>query len=112
MLRNWLVVLPLTLVGAMPQKSSDLFVTNKVWTIHLTFTAAQWQAMEPRGGPAPGGPAGMGRPLGRGDVQLPRQEGGEGLHLRVGHVAVGGAHRHVQPGRGDGLEHGAHRAAR
>ncbi len=64
MLRNWLVLLPLTLAGAVPQTSSELFVTNKVWTVHLTFTAAQWQAMEPKGGPAQGGPGGMGRPGG------------------------------------------------
>ncbi len=30
-----------------PAKSAELFEQNKVWNIHLTFTAEQWQAMEP-----------------------------------------------------------------
>ncbi|MDB6151945.1 MAG: hypothetical protein JWL90_398 [Chthoniobacteraceae bacterium] len=52
-------------------KSSDLLSAAKVWTLHLSFTADQWAAMEPVGGPAgfggrgPGGPPG-GAPGGRG----------------------------------------------
>jgi hypothetical protein len=55
-----------------PTKSSELFQPTKVWTIHLRFTAEQWQAMEPAEtegfmpGPGrmrfagPGGPGGFG----------------------------------------------------
>lgn len=37
----------------LPAKSADLFDQNKVWTAHLTFTAEQWQAMEPGKGRGP-----------------------------------------------------------
>src|SRR4051812_42386414 len=48
-----------------PEKASDLFETKTVWTVNLKFTAAQWEAMEPKGGQngmfgrGPGGPGGM-----------------------------------------------------
>lgn len=64
MRRNLFVLLPWVLAGAPPEsapvKSSDLFVEQKVWTVHLKFTAAEWEAMEPKGGPGMGGP----RPVG------------------------------------------------
>ena len=73
MLRTSIVLLPLALLSAaapekLPLKSSELFETQKVWTLHLKFTPAQWAAMEPTGGPAggfggmrggPGGPGGF-----------------------------------------------------
>ena len=36
-----------------PTKSAELFDQNKVWTVHLTFTAEQWQAIEPGRGRSP-----------------------------------------------------------
>ena len=39
----------------LPLKSSELFETQKVWTLHLKFTAARWAAMEPKGEPGGGG---------------------------------------------------------
>jgi spore coat protein H len=49
-------------------QSQNLFQSNKVWTIRLSFTAQQWEAMEPKGdgfpgmpgGPPGGGPGGPG----------------------------------------------------
>lgn len=52
-------------LAAPPKKADDLFQTSQVWTVHLTFTAEQWAAMEPKGGPQ-GFPFGGGRPGGRG----------------------------------------------
>lgn len=57
----WLVMFCLTaFAGARahaadqaPVKSADLFDQNKVWNIHLSFTAEQWQAMEPGRGRSP-----------------------------------------------------------
>ncbi|MCU1234561.1 MAG: hypothetical protein JWP63_2528 [Candidatus Solibacter sp.] len=50
-----------------PDTSKALFDASKVWTVHLTFTAEQWEAMEPKGGMGgPGGPGGFGRGGGRG----------------------------------------------
>ncbi len=48
---------------ATPQEPSELFRVAHIWTLHLTFTPAQWDAMEPRGenrGPGGGGPGGFG----------------------------------------------------
>ena len=51
---------------ALPLKSAELFQAAKVWTVHLRFTAEQWQAMEPAqaegmpGGPRFGGPGAPG----------------------------------------------------
>ena len=39
--------------GEVPAKASDLFRTDKVWTLHLRFTPEQWAAMEPKGGSNP-----------------------------------------------------------
>jgi spore coat protein H len=36
-----------------PAKSADLFDQNKVWNVHLSFTAEQWQAIEPTRGRSP-----------------------------------------------------------
>lgn len=63
-----LILLSLALGGlllaapaAVPTKSTELFQTKKIWTIHLKWTAAQWEAMEPKGGQrGPGGPGGFG----------------------------------------------------
>jgi spore coat protein H len=42
-----------------PKKSADLFKTTAIWNVHLTFTAEDWAAMEPKGGgPGFGGPMG------------------------------------------------------
>lgn len=41
-----------------PTKSADLFQTTKIWNIHLKWTAAEWDAMEPKGGQR--GPGGFG----------------------------------------------------
>src|SRR4051812_26988794 len=49
-----------------PEKAGDLFQNTKVWTVHLKFTAAQWEAMEPKGGPPGGGFGGRGGPGGPG----------------------------------------------
>jgi hypothetical protein len=39
--------------------SEQLYTIDRIWTVHLRFTADQWEAMEPKGGPgAPGGPGG------------------------------------------------------
>lgn len=55
-----------------PGKPGDLFTTTNVWSVHLTFTAEQWNTMEPTGGGGgffgrqgrpvngPGGPGGFG----------------------------------------------------
>jgi hypothetical protein len=34
-------------------RPSDIFQFTNVWTIHLTFTAEQWEAMEPKQGGRP-----------------------------------------------------------
>ena len=54
---------------ATPQNPSELFQVAHIWTLHLTFTPAQWDAMEPRGesrGPGGGGPERPGGPGGPG----------------------------------------------
>ena len=44
-----------------PTKAAELFRTTKIWNIYLTWTAAEWEAMEPKGGQrGPGGPGGRG----------------------------------------------------
>jgi len=35
--------------------SDALYTLTNVWSIHLKFTPDQWEAMEPKGGPGPGG---------------------------------------------------------
>ena len=61
------VPLVLAAVGVLlaepPKKADELFQISKVWTIHLKFTAEQFAAMEPKGGPQ-GFPFGGGRPGG------------------------------------------------
>jgi spore coat protein H len=51
--------------GPLPASSEDLFQLTRVWTLHLAFTAEEWEALEPKGGgsggpfgaaPGPGGP--------------------------------------------------------
>lgn len=51
------------LLAEPPKKADELFQTSKVWTVHLTFTAEQFAALEPKGGPQ-GFPFGGGRPGG------------------------------------------------
>ena len=59
--------------AAAPEKTKELYTATKVWTVHLRFTAGDWEAMEPKkdgqpfggpggppGGPRPGGPGGFG----------------------------------------------------
>lgn len=71
---------PLALQGVPPAAASDpapdshrIYALTNIWTLHLTFTADQWKAMEPPGGGNPffGGPPG-GRPgaVGAGDRTL------------------------------------------
>ena len=64
-----------------PDTTPELLDSSKVWSIHLTFTADQWQAMEPKGGPpagGPGGPGRMGGPGGPGGPGGMRGPGGRG----------------------------------
>jgi spore coat protein H len=61
-----------------PGATSDLLDLSKVWSIHLTFSADQWQAMEPKGGPPAGGPGGMFGMGGRGGPGGRRGPGGPG----------------------------------
>jgi hypothetical protein len=56
-----LVAIAVPVAGAPPAKPSELFQDTKVWTVHLTLTAEQFDAMEPKG--LPGGPGGP-RPVG------------------------------------------------
>ena len=50
-----------------PAKPAELLDASKVWSIHLTFTQEQWNAMEPKGGAGFGGPGGPG---GRGGMRM------------------------------------------
>ena len=66
-MRQTLVVLSALLLALAagaepPKKSSDLFQTSKVWTLHLKFAPEQWANIEPKGGG--GGPFGMRGPGG------------------------------------------------
>ena len=48
-----------SLKADLPQTPAQLFRLTNIWTVHLKFTADQWKAMEPEGGPGgPGGPFG------------------------------------------------------
>src|SRR5439155_2597809 len=69
-----LIGTPTTWAVKAPTRSSDLFNLTNIWSVHLTFTPEQWEAMEPKsgggffgGGPGgPGGPRFGGGPGGRG----------------------------------------------
>lgn len=54
----------------LPAKAADLFRTTNVWTMHLQFTPAQWEAMQPAEGQSDfrgeGPPGFAGGPRGRG----------------------------------------------
>jgi spore coat protein H len=70
-------------------KPSDVFLTTNIWTVHLTFTPEQWQAMEPKQGPRPA------RPFGAGGMSLLGPEGGRngvlaamGLQFDYVHAAL------------------------
>ena len=74
--------------------TNNIFEITNVWTVHLTLTAEQWEAIEPKGGPGgfggfggprggrgfggPGGPGGPGRFGGPGGPDGPRGFGGPG----------------------------------
>ncbi|MBY0506079.1 MAG: CotH kinase family protein [Bryobacteraceae bacterium] len=59
LLAGWI----LSAAAKAPVKSGELFAPTEVWTVHLKFTAAQWEAMEPKGGgPGPGPGLGRGGP--------------------------------------------------
>src|SRR5688572_17754027 len=71
----WMVSLRAAADQPLPKKASDLFVVTQVWTVHLTFSPDQWEAMEPAGGggmfgaqrrgegePGQRGPGGFGGP--------------------------------------------------
>jgi spore coat protein H len=45
-----------------PKKSADVFRGTNIWTVHLKFTAAQWEQMEPKGGGGFRGRGGLGGP--------------------------------------------------
>ena len=51
----FLTTVAVTVAGEAPRKPSDLFQTQKVWTIDLEFTPEQWAALEPEGGQNPFG---------------------------------------------------------
>lgn len=54
-------------IAAPPAKPADVFQNARIWTVHLKFTADQWNAIEPKGGGGfPGGPGGPIRPGGPG----------------------------------------------
>lgn len=61
-LRALLVLLPLVVVAdtQAPSSPEALFDQKSLWSVHLKFTAEQWQAMEPKGGQRGGGPGGPG----------------------------------------------------
>ena len=42
-----------------PKNEAALFDASKIWTVDLKFSAEEWAAMEPKGGPQMGGPGGM-----------------------------------------------------
>src|SRR5687767_1552754 len=49
---------------ALPGKAADIYRLTNVWSLHLKFDPAEWDAMEPKGGggfpPFGGGPRGPG----------------------------------------------------
>lgn len=60
---------------ALPSAAADIYRLTNVWSVHLKFDPAEWEAMEPRGGGGfPGFGGGPGGPGGRG----PRGGGGFG----------------------------------
>jgi hypothetical protein len=79
---SWVLVLPAVLAlaavagvtvaksgeSSLPKKAAELYQPTKVWTVHLRFTAEQWEAMEPKGGGFGrlGGPRGGGGGFGPG----------------------------------------------
>ncbi len=54
-------------------KPGDVFLTTNIWTVHLTFTPEQWDAMEPKQGPRPS------RPFGGGGMLLGPEDGRNGI---------------------------------
>ena len=77
-----------SLVAAPPAhraiEAGELFNLTNLWTVHLSFTPDQWEAMEPKGGPGPfGGPPGGGPFGGRGGSgagpRVPPQDGPGGF---------------------------------
>ncbi len=71
-LAGWLVLAFVCGAWAGPKGASDpagqdmagpdnLFQLTNVWTLHLTFTPDEWEAMEPKGDAASFGPGGFGR---------------------------------------------------
>ena len=97
------LMLPLSLLpaaAAAAEKAGDVFVTNKVWTIHLKFSAAQWAAIEPKGGPpgmgrpgpgGPGGPGGFGPAMFAAPVFLKGDQNNDGKLSRAEFDALGQA---------------------
>ncbi|MHB8865805.1 MAG: CotH kinase family protein [Pirellulaceae bacterium] len=91
-----------------PPAAEKLFNELKIWTVHLTFTPEQWNAMEPQGGPPPfgaappfGGPPG-GPPAGGGPGPFAGPPGGPGAF--GGPAGPGGPGRPPGPGTfGPGL---------
>lgn len=56
---RWLLIGSLALFGVcagagekvtVPSKPAELYRGTNVWTVHFTFTAEQWESMEPKGG--------------------------------------------------------------
>jgi len=59
-------------------KPGDVFLTTNIWAVHLTFTAEQWQAMEPKQGARPA------RPFGTGGMLLGPEGGRNGILAAFG----------------------------
>ena len=59
-------------------KPGDVFLTTNIWTVHLSFTPEQWQAMEPKQGPRPA------RPFGAGGMLLGPEGGRNGILAAFG----------------------------
>jgi hypothetical protein len=57
---------------------SDVFLTTNIWTVHLTFTPEQWQAMEPKQGSRPA------RSFGAGGMLLGPEGGRNGIMAAFG----------------------------
>ena len=62
-----LFLAPIARAAIVPKDSAELLQETAVWTVHLTFTPDEWNAMEPKDsgrGPfgGPGGPRGPGGP--------------------------------------------------
>ncbi len=73
-LRKWLGAAVCLSCGALSLQAGkhrlktpeDLFQMAKVWDVSLTFDAAEYAGLEPKGGAQPGGPGGFGGPGGPG----------------------------------------------